>query len=216
MERILIECDKNNIRYQNVDDIFWFCLADIGKTLNIKNIHSSATCIRERMSLKVITSGGPHQQSFVKLEDFKKLVANSRKHSASGFANAIGMDVYSRVEPVELTTLKAIKKCFNTETMIDQYTVGNLRIDLYFPKYKLAIECDEIQHVRSKNCMLDRERQMQIEKVLGCTFLRFSPLENSFCIFEVIQKIFKHILDYQNSLNVREEERKRFTEVNGE
>jgi very-short-patch-repair endonuclease len=32
---------------------------------------------------------------------------------------------------------------FRNEEMIEQYTVLKYRIDLYFPRYKLAIECDE-------------------------------------------------------------------------
>ena len=30
--------------------------------------------------------------------------------------------------------------------MIEQYHVDGYRIDLYFPEYKLAIECDEFGH----------------------------------------------------------------------
>ena len=35
---------------------------------------------------------------------------------------------------------------FNGEEMIHQFGVGKCRVDLYFPKYKLAIECDEFDH----------------------------------------------------------------------
>ena len=41
--------------------------------------------------------------------------------------------------------------------MIDQYTVDNYRIDLYFPKHKLAIECDEFDHA-------DRDIEYEVKR----------------------------------------------------
>ena len=37
-------------------------------------------------------------------------------------------------------------QAFNGEEMIHQFSAGKYRIDLYFPEYKLAIECDEFDH----------------------------------------------------------------------
>ena len=32
-------------------------------------------------------------------------------------------------------------QAFNSEEMTHQFSIGKYRIELYFPKYKLAIEC---------------------------------------------------------------------------
>ena len=43
----------------------------------------------------------------------------------------------------EQAVINSIKDAFEGENMQTQYTVLNYRIDLYFHKYKLAIEVDE-------------------------------------------------------------------------
>ena len=43
-------------------------------------------------------------------------------------------------------TLDQIMQAFNGEQMIHQFSAGKYRINLYFPKYKLAIECDGFDH----------------------------------------------------------------------
>ena len=47
---------------------------------------------------------------------------------------------------------------------------GN-RIDLYFHKYKPAIEVDELEHA-DRNLSDEIERQKVLEKELGCVFIR--------------------------------------------
>ena len=42
--------------------------------------------------------------------------------------------------------LSHVQEAFKGEEMIEQYHVDGYRIDLYFPEYKLAIECDEFGH----------------------------------------------------------------------
>ena len=44
------------------------------------------------------------------------------------------------------TIMTSIKDAFEGENMKTQYTVFGYRIDLYFHKYKLAIEVDELGH----------------------------------------------------------------------
>ena len=43
----------------------------------------------------------------------------------------------------EQDALSQIMQAFRGEELIHQFGAGKYRIDLYFPKYKLAIECDE-------------------------------------------------------------------------
>jgi len=67
--------------------------------------------------------------------------------------------------------------------MVPQYRVGNYRIDLYFPEYKLAIECDEPQHLHPNNIEADKIRETYISLNTGCTFYRFAPYDKSFDLF---------------------------------
>ena len=58
--------------------------------------------------------------------------------------------------------------------MQSQYTVLNYRIDLYFQKYKLAIEIDELNH-NDRNIDYEIQRQKELEKELDCVFIRINP-----------------------------------------
>lgn len=80
--------------------------------------------------------------------------------------------------------------------MITQYSILDYRIDLYFPKYKLAIECDEKAHKNKIN--EDIKRENEIKEILNCTFIRYEPEEKDFCISNVINSIYKHIIQYNN------------------
>ena len=70
----------------------------------------------------------------------------------------------------EQDALNQIMQTFRGEEMIHQFGAGKYRIDLYFPKYKLAIECDEFDH-RDKDIGYKVEQQKHIEKLLNCTFV---------------------------------------------
>ena len=56
---------------------------------------------------------------------------------------------------------------------IKQYPILNYRIDYYIPELKLAIEYDENNH-NSYSYDKQEGRQKQIEKELGCKFIRLS------------------------------------------
>ena len=92
----------------------------------------------------------------------------------------------------EQDALNQIMQAFRGEEMIHQFGAGKYRIDLYFPKYKLAIECDEFDH-RDRDIGYKVEQQKHIEKLLNCTFVRFNPVAKDFCILDVVNKIFVQI-----------------------
>lgn len=56
---------------------------------------------------------------------------------------------------------------------IRQYEIEGKRIDLYIPELNIAIEYDEDDH-RSYSYEQQEGRQKEIEKVLGCKFIRIS------------------------------------------
>ena len=59
----------------------------------------------------------------------------------------------------EQSVISAIKDAFEGEDTEIQYSVLSYRIDLYFHKYKLAIEVDELGHAdRNVNNEIERQR----------------------------------------------------------
>lgn len=75
--------------------------------------------------------------------------------------------------------------------MITQYQVDKYNIDLYFPKYKLAIEFDEFRHNFTQK--EDKLRQDYIISKLNCRFERIKEDENIFVSINKIFTIIKYI-----------------------
>ena len=73
-----------------------------------------------------------------------------------------------------------------------QYRIFGYRIDLYFHKYKLAIDVDELGHA-DRNINDEVERQRALERELNCVFIRISPDEPDFNICREINKTRRHI-----------------------
>ena len=71
-------------------------------------------------------------------------------------------------------------------------SVLGYRIDLYFHKYKLAIEVDELGHA-DRNLSNETERQKALEKGLDCVFIRSNPDGKNFNTFREINKIHRKI-----------------------
>lgn len=71
---------------------------------------------------------------------------------------------------------------------IPQYQVDNYRIDLYIPKFNLAIEIDEEEHKYKRN--YDLKRQSYIENQIHCKFIRVNEGESC---GSVIARIIKEM-----------------------
>ena len=117
---------------------------------------------------------------------------SEKKPNVPEIAKIIGIDLYDTVVLTkEQSTIKNILTTFRGENMIQQYYIDGFRLDLYFPDYKLGIECDEYGH---KNRDVDYEKNR--EKIIikdDITLIRYNPDEKDFDIFGVINRIFLHI-----------------------
>ena len=103
-----------------------------------------------------------------------------------------GFKLHNFINTKEQTIINSIKYTFEGENIQTQYNVLGYRIDLYFHKYKLAIEVDELGHT-NRNINNEIERQKALEKELNCIFIRINPDEKDFNIFKEINKIHRHI-----------------------
>ena len=76
--------------------------------------------------------------------------------------------------------------------MQTQYSVLGYRINLYFHKYKLAIEVDELGHA-DRNINNEIEKQKALERELNYVFIRINSDEKDFNIFKPINEMYRHI-----------------------
>ena len=93
----------------------------------------------------------------------------------------------------EQSILRKIKSVFSAESIISQHHVLGYRIDAYFPKYKIAIEVDELGH-STRDIEYEIERQKAIEKELNCKFIRINPAKENFDIFTEIGRIQQFVV----------------------
>ena len=74
------------------------------------------------------------------------------------FKKKLGFPLHDVINTKEKTVICAIKDPFEGENTQTQYSVLSCRIDLYFHKYKLSVEVDELGH-SDKNINDEIERQ---------------------------------------------------------
>ena len=96
------------------------------------------------------------------------------------------------IKTKEQTILNSIKDAFEGEGMQTQYSILGYKIDLYFHKYKLGIEVDELGNA-DRDLSHEIERHKALEKELNFVFIRINPDEKNFNIYREMNKINRHI-----------------------
>lgn len=95
--------------------------------------------------------------------------------------------------PLETQTIGFIANSFkDVIECTRQYRIGPYIIDLYFPAYKLAVECDEHGHA-DRDPEYEQTRHEYIESQ-DITLIRFNPNDPTFDLSNVLREIHKHIM----------------------
>jgi len=183
-----------NIIINNTEPFVLYDTRDIATILDMTNIRSTIRHFNEKEKIicNVETKGGLQDKTFLTHSGLIRLICKSRKPQTINFCNDIGIDINNTLySSIECETIDCILNTFNGEEMIHQYTVGVYRIDLYFVKYKLAIECDENAHNNKKNIENDLLREENIKKeISGIYFIRYKPYNKDFNIYKLLNEIF--------------------------
>ena len=122
-----------------------------------------------------------------------------RSEKIDDFRSKLGFRLYDITMIKEESVRAKIIKAFSNEKTLPQYSVLSYQTDLYFPEHKLAIEVDEKGYT-DRDEKTGIERQMAIEKELGCKFIRINPDAESYNIFVEIGKIQNHIIKSTKNL----------------
>lgn len=106
-----------------------------------------------------------------------------------GVAKRLGISIPNNIDITkEQKTIGQIRRAFQHVRAVEQYKVAPYYVDLYFPDYRLAVECDEEGHRRYSQ-KDERKRQNYIEQKLNCVFVRYNPDGPNFNIGDVINQI---------------------------
>ena len=115
-----------------------------------------------------------------------------RTDESCNFKRDVGFTLHDVIKTKEQTVINSKEIVFEGENIQSQYTVLNYRFDLYFHKYKLAIEVDKLGHI-DRSVDYEKQRQKTLERQLDCVFIRINPDAIDFNIFKEINKIHGHI-----------------------
>ena len=79
---------------------------------------------------------------FLRIDLALKIIMGCRTDESCSLKRNLGFNSHDVINTKEQTVINSIKDAFEGEDMQTQYSVLGYRIDLYFHKYKLAIEVD--------------------------------------------------------------------------
>ena len=177
----------------------WFVAKDVCSVLGIKNHSDSISKLGadEKMLCGVPDCNGRVQSTAVICETgVQKLMTRSNKPQVLDFAQKLGLKVLHARK--EASFINILIKSFSHIKSETQFYIDGYRIDLYFPDYNIAIECDEYGHEdRCKKNEL--KRQKHIEKKLKCKFIRFNPDSETFNIGDVVNSILMEVMKIERN-----------------
>ena len=173
----------------------WLNEGHIQEQLGLKNLPALTNKYDEeykKCRYELNESEKQSHRRFIHVNLALKVILDCRTVESCNFKRNLGFTLHDVINTIEQSVISAIKDAFEEEDMQTHYSVLSYRIDLYFHKYKLAIEVDELGH-DDRNINNEIERQRALERELNCVFIRVNPDERNFNIFRQINKIHRHI-----------------------
>lgn len=196
--RIKSKYPETNVILQETIPYASYRVADIECILKMSNIRSTIRLYdySEKYCKLTYTNGGNQMMSYLTHKGLERLLFLSRSDEAIKLVELMGIQSVRKWFPsIENDIMSNIINAFKCENIMRQYICDKYRIDLYFIDYKIALECDELQHNLQKNIQTDLKREEVIKNKLNCEFIRFKPYEPDFNIFELIGKIHNRIIE---------------------
>ena len=115
-----------------------------------------------------------------------------KEKERGNFRTILGYKENDIMKVTEQTQLESLKDAFEGENVQTNYKVLGHEIDLYFHDYKFAVDIDGNDY-QDRDINREIERQKDLEKELGCKFIRINPDKEGLNIFKAQNKRFRHI-----------------------
>ena len=135
---------KNSVEAINYDRKKWINQTQLGNAPGHSNIAS-----RTQYYPSEYKDCGDYQpcRTFLKEELAATIMMDTRTTKAVEFRAKFKVNQHDPVLTKEQSIGSKIVKAFPKEKIKEQFFVLNEKIDFYFPRYKLAIEIDELGHL---------------------------------------------------------------------
>jgi very-short-patch-repair endonuclease len=160
-----------------------------------KNYKENIHYIIKKNKIYKSNNGGQNEIIFLLTEKTYEILKNSYNIRNRYIVNVsdnikmvnIGMCIENQTIGFIENSFKNIVECKR------QYSIGKYRIDLYFIDYKLAIECDENNHI-DRNLQEELIRENYIIS-LGNNIIRYNPNTIDFDLSNVLRTINKKLFN---------------------
>ena len=196
---IIFNSEKfGKIRCVKINSKLYIVGNDIAKALGYSNTRDPiGKYCRNILSKNILTSGGRQKMNIISTHDVITLIQKSKTKSENykeKFINWLTekeliknkIFLESRKEIEFLDMLEKVLKPFDYFCIRQHHVCNNkYRIDLYIKDLNIAIEYDERNHTGYKN---DEYRQKEIEKELGCRFIRINDNKDDYYNVGLIMK----------------------------
>src|SRR5579872_105345 len=139
---ILIDNDKQS----------WFDIKEIAKILGyvdtsdklIKAVDYQYRCFYKDININDKSKDIPPYNVYINEDGLKSALCYTRSFRSVDIGKYFGIKMYNYKYVLKETgTLAIIASIFENEKMTYNFSVFHYKIDLYFPDYNLAVECDE-------------------------------------------------------------------------
>ena len=137
-----------------------------------------------------LPNGNDLKSYYITNNGARSVVGHSRLPGSIAIAEELGIDMVGvKISFREMETIAMVREVFKGEEMHTQFPVGDYRIDLYFARHKIALECDEQNHA-DRDPQAELIRQEFITHQLGCRWVRFNPDSPTLRIGQVLNNIY--------------------------
>lgn len=208
--KILKKFEATDVTIEIIDGVPMFELYSVGEALGYTKIAKAKGKeyyqVRKDRIDKIVQNAGIttvvyKDNKYININDVRKFISLSHTNNPTKevFVNYLKEQGFLDYNEVFISNRKEIKFLNELEEVLNpmkikgirQYNILTYRIDYYIPDFKLAIEYDENDH-QSYAYENQELRQINIEKELGCQFIRLSDSKNNFHnIGVVINKIME-------------------------
>ena len=155
----------------------------------IKNYKENTHYIIDNECKNVTSRGGSNRIDYFLTEDCFEWISNSY-NMRNVYTQNIGNNIkqVNIAMCIENSTIGFITNSFKEiAEMKRQQAIGKYKVDLYFPEYKLIVECDENGH--SDRDIDDERIREEFLIALGNKMIRFNPSDNNFDLSNVLREI---------------------------
>ena len=184
---------KNDVEATKYNGKKWINEKDLEKALGCKNLAGNKTqyysneFTKRRYEIQDCEDFQPCRK-FIAEELSIHLILDTKIVNTGRLKIKLGFNQLDLIMTKQQSISLRLKKLFQNEEIIEDFSALNYLINFYFPKYKFAIEFDELGH-RDRDQTKENKRQKDLKEYLDCKFIRINTDEKNCDINDRFKKL---------------------------